>query len=164
MFLLFEVCPIGPIFLCLPWFWTHRHKPVKLEALFVEHLMPKPQGRRLQAARSNGIKLSSCWDPTRIGTGCSSELREIHIRVLNNYRRYTKFCGTHGDAAAKLVHDAIIDPYNTDAGTMSPFEHGEVFVLDDGGEVPPIRDPTIEAHQVERAEGDDDEDPRIQND
>jgi len=29
-----------------------------------------------------------------------------------------------------------IDPYlNCDAGTMSPFEHGEVFVLDDGGEV-----------------------------
>ena len=29
-----------------------------------------------------------------------------------------------------------IDPYiNIDAGTMSPFEHGEVFVLDDGGEV-----------------------------
>ncbi|RWR72026.1 CTP synthase [Cinnamomum micranthum f. kanehirae] len=28
------------------------------------------------------------------------------------------------------------DPYlNTDAGTMSSFEHGEVFVLDDGGEV-----------------------------
>eukprot|EP01099_Mayorella_cantabrigiensis_P000913 TRINITY_DN1392_c0_g1_i1.p1 TRINITY_DN1392_c0_g1~~TRINITY_DN1392_c0_g1_i1.p1 ORF type:complete len:620 (+),score=173.91 TRINITY_DN1392_c0_g1_i1:216-1862(+) len=29
-----------------------------------------------------------------------------------------------------------MDPYlNIDAGTMSPFEHGEVFVLDDGGEV-----------------------------
>ena len=29
-----------------------------------------------------------------------------------------------------------IDPYvNLDAGTMNPFEHGEVFVLDDGGEV-----------------------------
>jgi CTP synthase len=29
-----------------------------------------------------------------------------------------------------------IDPYiNIDAGTFSPFEHGEVFVLDDGGEV-----------------------------
>lgn len=28
-----------------------------------------------------------------------------------------------------------IDPYlNTDAGTMSPFEHGECFVMDDGGE------------------------------
>jgi len=29
-----------------------------------------------------------------------------------------------------------IDPYlNVDAGTMSPFEHGEVYVLEDGGEV-----------------------------
>ena len=28
-----------------------------------------------------------------------------------------------------------IDPYlNSDAGTMSPFEHGEVYVLNDGGE------------------------------
>ena len=28
-----------------------------------------------------------------------------------------------------------IDPYiNVDAGTMSPFEHGEVFVLNDGSE------------------------------
>ncbi|MBU1159121.1 MAG: CTP synthase (glutamine hydrolyzing) [Candidatus Thermoplasmatota archaeon] len=28
-----------------------------------------------------------------------------------------------------------IDPYlNSDAGTLNPFEHGEVFVLDDGGE------------------------------
>lgn len=31
---------------------------------------------------------------------------------------------------------SLSDPYlNTDAGTMSPFEHGEVYVLDDGGEV-----------------------------
>jgi len=29
-----------------------------------------------------------------------------------------------------------IDPYiNIDAGTMSPYQHGEVFVLKDGGEV-----------------------------
>jgi CTP synthase len=29
-----------------------------------------------------------------------------------------------------------IDPYlNIDAGTMNPFEHGEVYVLNDGGEV-----------------------------
>ncbi|MBT4058775.1 MAG: CTP synthase (glutamine hydrolyzing) [Euryarchaeota archaeon] len=34
------------------------------------------------------------------------------------------------------VSSIKIDPYlNSDAGTMSPFEHGEVFVLDDGGEV-----------------------------
>jgi len=33
------------------------------------------------------------------------------------------------------VTSVKIDPYiNIDAGTMSPFEHGEVFVLDDGGE------------------------------
>ena len=29
-----------------------------------------------------------------------------------------------------------VDPYlNCDAGTMNPYEHGEVFVLHDGGEV-----------------------------
>ncbi len=39
-------------------------------------------------------------------------------------------------AAGLRVTAVKIDPYlNTDAGTMSPFEHGEVFVLDDGGEV-----------------------------
>jgi CTP synthase len=50
-----------------------------------------------------------------------------------------------GELAAEysLSHDCIksiclcrSDPYlNMDSGTMSPFEHGEVFVLDDGGEV-----------------------------
>jgi hypothetical protein len=39
-------------------------------------------------------------------------------------------------ACGLRVTSVKIDPYlNTDAGTMSPFEHGEVFVLDDGGEV-----------------------------
>lgn len=39
--------------------------------------------------------------------------------------------------ARKLKVTAIkIDPYiNYDAGTMNPYQHGEVFVLDDGGEV-----------------------------
>mmetsp|Transcript_11492 Transcript_11492/g.39961 ORF Transcript_11492/g.39961 Transcript_11492/m.39961 type:complete len:562 (-) Transcript_11492:923-2608(-) len=38
-------------------------------------------------------------------------------------------------ACGYRVTSIKIDPYlNTDAGTMSPFEHGEVFVLDDGGE------------------------------
>jgi CTP synthase len=33
------------------------------------------------------------------------------------------------------VSSIKIDPYiNVDAGTMSPFEHGETFVLDDGCE------------------------------
>jgi len=40
-----------------------------------------------------------------------------------------KECGLH-------VTSIKIDPYlNIDAGTMSPYEHGEVYVLDDGGEV-----------------------------
>lgn len=39
-------------------------------------------------------------------------------------------------ACGHRVTSIKIDPYlNVDAGTMSPFEHGEVFVLDDGGEV-----------------------------
>ncbi|XP_048605462.1 CTP synthase-like [Brassica napus] len=39
-------------------------------------------------------------------------------------------------ACGLRVTSIKIDPYlNTDAGTMSPFEHGEVFVLHDGGEV-----------------------------
>ena len=39
-------------------------------------------------------------------------------------------------ACGLRVTSIKIDPYlNSDAGTMSPFEHGEVFVLDDGGEV-----------------------------
>lgn len=47
-------------------------------------------------------------------------------------------CFTRGytnKSAASVLH-TFADPYlNIDAGTMSPFEHGEVFVLDDGGEV-----------------------------
>ncbi len=39
-------------------------------------------------------------------------------------------------SAGLRITSVKIDPYlNSDAGTMSPFEHGEVFVLDDGGEV-----------------------------
>lgn len=38
-------------------------------------------------------------------------------------------------ACGLKVTSIKIDPYlNVDAGTMSPFEHGEVFVLQDGGE------------------------------
>ncbi len=39
-------------------------------------------------------------------------------------------------AQGYTVEPLKIDPYlNIDAGTMNPIEHGEVFVLDDGGEV-----------------------------
>ena len=36
----------------------------------------------------------------------------MNLNVLHGckftYRRYTKFYGTHGDAAAKIAHDAIL--------------------------------------------------------
>ncbi|KAF4548759.1 CTP synthase [Elsinoe fawcettii] len=39
-------------------------------------------------------------------------------------------------SSAGLAKASLIDPYlNVDAGTMNPKEHGECFVLDDGGEV-----------------------------
>ena len=38
-------------------------------------------------------------------------------------------------SAGKKVSIMKLDPYlNVDPGTMSPFQHGEVFILDDGGE------------------------------
>ena len=40
------------------------------------------------------------------------------------------------EARGLRVSAIKIDPYlNIDAGTMNPYEHGEVYVLDDGGEV-----------------------------
>ncbi|CAL5377205.1 unnamed protein product [Camellia sinensis] len=40
------------------------------------------------------------------------------------------------DAESFFGQFAKLDTYlNTDAGTMSPFEHGQVFVLDDGGQI-----------------------------
>ena len=48
--------------------------------------------------------------------------------LLYSIGRLLKSCGLRTTSIK-------IDPYlNVDAGTMSPFEHGEVFVLDDGGE------------------------------
>lgn len=44
--------------------------------------------------------------------------------------------GTLLKACGQRVTSIKIDPYiNIDAGTFSPYEHGEVYVLDDGGEV-----------------------------
>lgn len=44
--------------------------------------------------------------------------------------------GTILKACGLQVTSIKIDPYiNIDAGTFSPYEHGEVYVLDDGGEV-----------------------------
>jgi len=48
----------------------------------------------------------------------------------------TSAMGKTFQVRGKDVAVVKIDPYlNIDAGTMSPFEHGEVFVTDDGGEL-----------------------------
>jgi CTP synthase len=40
------------------------------------------------------------------------------------------------EARGLTVCNIKLDPYiNVDPGTMSPFQHGEVFVTDDGAEV-----------------------------
>lgn len=49
--------------------------------------------------------------------------------IASSFGTLLKSCGID-------VTSIKIDPYiNIDAGTFSPYEHGEVFVLDDGGEV-----------------------------
>lgn len=49
--------------------------------------------------------------------------------ISSSFGTILKHCGIH-------VTSIKIDPYiNLDAGTFSPYEHGEVYVLDDGGEV-----------------------------
>lgn len=48
----------------------------------------------------------------------------------------TSSIGTLLKSIGLTVTAIKVDPYlNIDAGTFSPYEHGEVFVLDDGGEV-----------------------------
>ncbi|KAB0800501.1 hypothetical protein PPYR_06241 [Photinus pyralis] len=49
--------------------------------------------------------------------------------IASSFGALIKSCGIE-------VTSIKIDPYiNLDAGTFSPYEHGEVYVLDDGGEV-----------------------------
>ncbi|EGR31470.1 hypothetical protein IMG5_108830 [Ichthyophthirius multifiliis] len=72
--------------------------------------------------------------------------------VMQKQQKFIVVCGgvasgigkgiTIASLAALLKHTGFgvslikIDPYlNKDAGLMSPFEHGEVYILDDGGEV-----------------------------
>lgn len=68
---------------------------------------------------ANNMRCLSRWSPTRgRKRTCAADF---------------DLAATQGEQARLLP---TADPYlNMDAGTMSPFEHGEVFVLDDGGEV-----------------------------
>lgn len=91
---------------CLP-LQTSSHLPPKLEHLVQDTL----DSDRKIVVVTGGV-LSG------IGKGVTASSMGVLFRAMG-YR----------------VTALKIDPYlNVDAGTMSPFEHGEVFVLDDGGE------------------------------
>ncbi|KAL4442389.1 hypothetical protein ABPG74_005730 [Tetrahymena malaccensis] len=80
------------------------------------------------------------------------DLEELIVEVVKTKTRFLVVCGGVASGIGKgitisslasLLQKAgsrvsliKIDPYlNQDAGTMSPFEHGECYVLNDGGEV-----------------------------
>jgi len=59
----------------------------------------------------------------------------LTLPFLNGLIGLTGSIGTLLKSCGLRTTSIKIDPYlNVDAGTMSPLEHGEVFVLDDGGE------------------------------
>jgi CTP synthase len=78
-------------------------------------------------------------DESTSGTAASTKMKYIVVTggvvsglgkgvTISSMGRLLQACGYRVTAIK-------IDPYlNVDAGTMSPFEHGEVFVLNDGGE------------------------------
>jgi len=85
---------------------------------------PSDAGSAIKRARSrsppNGMKYVVVCGGTASGLGKGITASSIAVLL--------KGCGWQ-------VNMIKIDPYlNVDAGTMSPFEHGETFVLDDGGE------------------------------
>ena len=61
-----------------------------------------------------------------LGKGLILEFIKIKGLTTSSIGLILKNCGFN-------VSIIKIDPYlNIDAGTMSPFEHGEVYILDDG--------------------------------
>ena len=71
-------------------------------------------------------------DSGRTATIVAEPLERGFGLTLGNALRRVLLSSLQGAAVTSIK----IDPYiNIDAGTMSPFEHGEVYVLSDGGEV-----------------------------
>ncbi|PKA59658.1 CTP synthase [Apostasia shenzhenica] len=85
-------------------------------------------------ASSIGVVLKACGlRVTSIKIG--KQLIPPMVLSIRASLAYLYFLLHHFSVHIELGRE-VQDPYlNTDAGTMSPFEHGEVFVLDDGGEV-----------------------------
>ncbi len=90
------------------------------------------KGRRAFAASFilHGLKLGYIGVPWR-GTSSSPAAWFPHSAKVLHRRRLARCCRR----AATRVRLRKLDPYlNVDPGTMSPYQHGEVFVTDDGAE------------------------------
>ncbi|KAI1704169.1 glutamine amidotransferase class-I domain-containing protein [Ditylenchus destructor] len=77
-------------------------------------------------------------DTPRASSGSSTKIILVTGSVVSGLGKGTtsSSLGVLLRAKGYRVTAIKIDPYiNVDAGTFSPYEHGEVFVLDDGGEV-----------------------------
>lgn len=104
-------------------------------------------------ASSIGVLLKACGHRVtsiKIGKGTTGQMMLLFRKFNNTYKhqslqRYRSFISpppfclfaprSTPAGSPPCLPPAPPDPYlNVDAGTMSPFEHGEVFVLDDGGE------------------------------
>ena len=73
--------------------------------------------------------------PTHLLSRKRGHISDDHPNILRP-KRSVQHLTVLAQPVCQLSVGPFADPYlNTDAGTMSPFEHGEVFVLDDGGEV-----------------------------
>lgn len=87
--------------------------------------MPKKPKASTRSARSTGARASSPRYVIVTGGVCSSLGKGIAAASI----------GAILKAAGLKVFVLKLDPYlNIDPGTMSPFQHGEVFVTDDGAE------------------------------
>ena len=88
----------------------------------VDHFSPSVSGRRPSARVTQPAVMKYVVVSGGVVSGLGKGVTASSLGVLMR-------------AAGYRVTSIKIDPYlNVDAGTMSPFEHGEVFTLDDGGE------------------------------
>lgn len=90
----------------------------------------------MPASNDNRVKLILVSGSVISGVGKLDRFKHLSISLFLGKGVITSSLGLLLRSHGYRISVIKIDPYlNIDAGTFSPFEHGEVFVLDDGGEV-----------------------------
>ncbi|KAL7519113.1 hypothetical protein ACHAWX_003909 [Stephanocyclus meneghinianus] len=130
---------------------NHRHLSCRLLLVFVLSLLVAPAQPFLSPLHLAFASRSLSFHANTKRNGLPPKLSDLVASTLASDRKIVVVTGGvlsgigKGVTASSIgvlframnfrVTALKIDPYlNVDAGTMSPFEHGEVFVLDDGGE------------------------------